>query len=121
MFAHLDHSMTGTPTRARTLTSPTTGQPFKPFPLGQCVATPGALDVLERSNVQPSTLLARHESGDWGEIDPGDVGLNEDGTRSGARIFSVYKLDAGTVWIITNGDDEAGNRDATTILRPDEY
>jgi len=41
---------------------------------------------------------------------------------SGARIFSVYRLsDAVTVWVITNGDDEEGYRDATTVLLPAEY
>jgi hypothetical protein len=116
--------MPGTPTRARTLrtrTSPTTGQPFERFHFGRTVATPGALGLLESSGVSPIELLMRHGSGDWGEIDPEDHGLNEDATRTGARVFSVYKLPAGTVWIITDGDDSDGVRHATTILLPDEY
>ncbi len=41
---------------------------------------------------------------------------------SGARIFSVYRIsDEVTVWVITNGDDEEGDRDATTVLLPQEY
>ena len=54
--------------------------------------------------------------------DPEDKGLNEQALVSGARIFSVYRLsDEVTVWVITNGDDEDGTRDATTVLLPEEY
>ena len=125
MSAAFRPSMPGTLTSRRT--SPTTGQTFRPFTLGRCVSTPGALGVLERARVSPLDLLARHLRGDWGDIHPDDYGLNEQGTRTGARIFSVYKLDAGaegtpvTVWVITDGDDEDGVRHATTILLPDEY
>jgi len=97
----------------------TTGQLF---PLGQVVATPGALEALEEAGVAVGTLLARHAVGDWGELDPEDQGLNEQALVSGARLFSVYRLSAKvTVWVITNGDDEEGHRDATTVLLPQEY
>jgi len=92
------------------------------FPLGQVVATPGALEALEEAGVAVGTLLARHAMGDWGDLDPEDKGLNEQALVSGARIFSVYRLsDEVTVWVITNGDDEEGHRDATTVLLPQEY
>ncbi len=92
------------------------------FPLGQVVATPGALEALEEAGVTVSTLVARHAVGEWGQLDPEDRGLNEQALVSGARIFSVYRLsDAVTVWVITNGDDEDGARDATTVLLPQEY
>ncbi len=125
MSAAFRPSMPGTLTNRRT--SPTTSLTFKPFTLGRCVSTPGALGVLERAQVSPLDLLARHLRGDWGEIDPDDYGLNEQATMGGARIFSVYKLPAGaegssaTVWVITDGDDEDGVRHATTILLPEEY
>ena len=97
----------------------TTGQLF---PLGQVVATPGALEALEEAGVAVGTLLARHAVGDWGDLDREDRGLNEQALVSGARIFSVYRLsDEVTVWVITNGDDEEGHRDATTVLLPQEY
>ena len=92
------------------------------FPLGQVVATPGALEVLEEAGVAVGTLLARHAAGDWGDLDPEDRGLNEQALVSGARLFSVYQVSAEvTVWVITNGDDEEGHRDATTVLLPAEY
>jgi len=38
------------------------------FPLGQVVATPGALEALEEAGVAVGTLLARHAVGDWGDL-----------------------------------------------------
>ena len=35
------------------------------FPLGQIVATPGALAALKRANQSPVAFLARHAGGDW--------------------------------------------------------
>jgi hypothetical protein len=40
------------------------------FTLGQVVATPGALAALEKAGQQPGDFLARHVSGDWGEVPP---------------------------------------------------
>jgi len=92
------------------------------FPLGQVVATPGALEALEAAGVAVGTLVARHAAGDWGDLDREDRGLNEQALVSGARIFSVYRIsEEVTVWVITNGDDEEGDRDATTLLIPSEY
>ncbi len=87
------------------------------FSLGQCVATPGALAVLEEAGQTPADFLNRHITGDWGEIDPEDKGLNEEALRDGARIFSVYRTSKGVkVWVITEAD-----RASTCILLPDEY
>jgi len=103
----------------RIMATETTG---RLFPLGQVVATPGALEALEEARVAVGTLVARHAAGDWGNLDPEDRGLNEQALVSGARIFSVYHIsDEVTVWVITNGDDEDGTRDATTVLLPAEY
>jgi len=49
---------------------------FSLFPLGQIVATPGALAALESAQQQPTCFLARHASGDWGELEPADVAEN---------------------------------------------
>ena len=87
------------------------------FPLGQCVATPGALAALEEAGQTPADFLNRHVHGDWGTIDPADKGLNEQAIRDGDRIFSVYKTTKGVkVWVITEAD-----RVSTCILLPDEY
>lgn len=87
------------------------------FSLGQCVATPGALAALEEAEQTPADFLARHVHGDWGDIHPGDKGLNEQALRDGARIFSVYMTSKGVkLWVITEAD-----RASTCILLPDEY
>ena len=42
------------------------GQTAPKFPLGQMVATPGALQALAEAGEEPLTYLSRHISGDWG-------------------------------------------------------
>lgn len=87
------------------------------FPLGQLVATPGALQLLEQHNIVPMQLITRHRSGDCGDIDPADAKSNAEALRYGARILSSYRLAEGRkIWIITEAD-----RSATTILLPSEY
>ena len=39
------------------------------FPLGQIVATPGALAALGKAGQTPQDFLSRHVCGDWGELD----------------------------------------------------
>src|SRR2546430_10584303 len=39
------------------------------FGLGQIVATPGALLALEKAGQSPGEFLARHHSGDWGDLE----------------------------------------------------
>ncbi len=86
------------------------------FGLGAVVATPGALEALEASGASPADLLARHVSGDWGELGAEDKRLNDQALLRGLRILSAYDLAGGRVWIITEHD-----RSATTILLPSEY
>ena len=47
------------------------------FPLGRVVATPGALKVLVKAGEDPLSLLSRHCSGDWGDVDKHDRKENE--------------------------------------------
>jgi len=87
------------------------------FPLGQIVATPGALAALERANQYPAYFLARHAGGDWGELDPSDIAENEYSMANGFRLLSSYSTVTGEkLWIITEAD-----RSATTLLLPEEY
>lgn len=74
--------------------------------------------------------LARHNTGDWGDLDPDDHAINDHGhhTRTG-RLLSRYELpdtdieDSGdgddAVWIIT--DDLSDPDTATTILWASDY
>ena len=87
------------------------------FPLGQIVATPGALAALERAQQPPTCFLVRHVSGDWGELEPADVAENQYSVAHGFRLLNSYQTNAGEkLWIITEGD-----RSATTLLLPEEY
>lgn len=86
------------------------------FPLGQTVATPGALHVLEVTGTSPASLLARHQRGDWGDVPPEDARENELSLKEGFRILSSYQVGGERLWVITEAD-----RSVTTILRPDEY
>ena len=87
-----------------------------PLPLGRVVATPGALNLLEKSGGHPFDLLARHATGDWGELCAYDRRQNETALREGLRVLSSYNVSLGRVWIITEAD-----RSVTTILLPEEY
>ena len=40
------------------------------FPVGRVVATPSALELLERMTASGFELLQRHQSGDWGNVPP---------------------------------------------------
>lgn len=87
------------------------------FPLGQIVATPGALAALAEAGQEPLEFLARHVRGDWGEVPPEDAAENELGLKQGYRLLSAYTLRTGQkLWIITEWD-----RSATTLLRPEDY
>ena len=92
------------------------------FPLGQVVATPGALEALASAGHEPSEFLDRHIAGDWGELTQDDREENERSVKEGFRILSAYPLsDQTKIWIITEAEGDDGNRQATTILLPEEY
>lgn len=87
------------------------------FPLGQICATPGAIEALEQVGLPASNLLTRHVLGDDGELCREDKQTNRDALKTGARIFSSYKInDQLKIWIITEAD-----RSVTTLLLPEEY
>jgi hypothetical protein len=86
-----------------------------PLPLGRVVATPGALKFLSEIGEDPFDYLARHATGDWGDLCAFDRHQNEIALREGLRIFSSYNAAGGRVWIITEAD-----RSVTTILLPEE-
>ena len=92
------------------------------FPLGQLLATPGALSALEESKQSPAVFLDRHTQGDWGEVCESDKKLNDESLVDGSRLMSAYRTAAGVrIWIITEAADDDGQRAATTILLPEEY
>jgi hypothetical protein len=87
------------------------------FPLGQVVATPGAVAALETNQQSPTIFVRRHRKGDWGDLDAGDIQENAFSLTYGLRLLSAYILkDGSCIWIITEAD-----RSVTTILLPEEY
>jgi len=70
----------------------TTRKPL--FPLGQVVATPGALAALEKAGQTPEEFLTRHRHGDWGELDEEDLEENRLGLEQGFRLLSSYRTHA---------------------------
>lgn len=87
------------------------------FPLGDVVATSGALTVLEQLGASPASLLIRHSIGDWGDLREEDRNTNWEAVQHGFRIMSSYRLTEDMkVWVITEAD-----RTITTLLLPEEY
>lgn len=85
------------------------------LPLGRIVITPNALDRLRPEDIPPA--LARHASGDWGEVPREDWTANDLSVEEGQRILSAYRDAHGIkFWVITEAD-----RSVTTILLPEDY
>jgi hypothetical protein len=86
------------------------------FPMGQIVATPGAIALLDRVPASGLELILRHVSGDFGVVDEEDRKANCDAIREGTRVLSAYEVLGERLWIITEAD-----RSVTTLLLPSEY
>lgn len=86
------------------------------FPLGNIVATPGALEAIGNDGITGRELILRHSLGDWGEMPPEDKALNDEAVVSGGRLMSAYSVNGKKIWIITESD-----RSATTICLPEDY
>jgi hypothetical protein len=92
------------------------------FSLGQIVATPGALEALEKAGQAATESLQRHSRGDWGDVCEEDRRLNDEALIDGSRLLSAYHTSLGEkVWLITEAAEDSGKRSATTILLPSEY
>lgn len=88
------------------------------FELGSTYITHGAAVVLQKLNIHPMFLIARHIIGDWGNLPDEDQQANIHAVEHGeGRIFSSYDLPNNSkIWVITEAD-----RSKTTILLPSEY
>jgi len=92
------------------------------FSLGQVVATPAALESIEKAGQAPSDFLDRHVRGDWGDVCQEDADANEQSLKDGSRLLSSYRTKLNVkVWIISEASDDHGQRAATTLLLPEEY
>lgn len=90
------------------------------FPMGTLVMTPGAKAILSDMSgcfsAAGMSIVARHHTGDWGDVGKADAKANERALKTGERLLSAYTVDGTKLWIITEAD-----RSVTTILLPDEY
>lgn len=115
MTLHLKHDPVGDPYLFVTLTeAPKTKWLFE---LGQVVMTDGAAAL----GVDFRSYLARHQQGDWGQLDEFDIRQNNRAVKEGFRILSAYNVPVGggeseRIWIISEAD-----RSITTILLTQEY
>ena len=97
-------------------------RPQRPlFTLGHTVATPAALRTLAEAGIQPSSLLQRHQCGDFGELVHEDKASNLEAIQTGGRLLSSYMAGVQRVWVITEAEDDDGVRSSTCLLLPEEY
>lgn len=87
---------------------------MKKVDLGITMITPAAKEKIPVKYA--AAALARHESGDWGEISEHDKAVNEEALETGDQLMSVYEYGGIRFWIITEH-----NRSYTTILLPEDY
>jgi hypothetical protein len=83
------------------------------FSLGVLLETPGARDSF--TDDEKAGALARHVSGDWGDLAPEDRAANDAAIQAEERIVSAYVFGDRKLWIITEAD-----RACTTLLLPEE-
>lgn len=62
------------------------------FDVGAILVSPRALRVLQRFGVDPSDLVHRHASGDWGDARADMRDANEQALRSGGWLVSAYVM-----------------------------
>lgn len=85
------------------------------FQLGRVAVTAHAQDILSDTDINAG--LARHQSGDWGEVSKSDWRANDRALKAGNRILSAYTGRGGRrFWIITEAD-----RSYTTVMMPEDY
>ena len=89
-------------------------RPTARFPLGDIVATPGAIEALREAKQTSLALLVRHQRGDWGDLDEEDQAENEFSLLHDLRLLSAYTLPTQVkIWVITEAD-----RSVTAAMAP---
>jgi hypothetical protein len=72
------------------------------FPLGTVTVTPSATEWLSAEVIARS--LARHQSGDWGDVSDAFAGEMDEALRQGWPVISVYFRFGPSYQIVTSGD-----------------
>ncbi len=93
----------------------TTILPIRPrVALGILLITSNAQELLTQDEI--GHAIARHMTGDWGDLPPEDREANEEALVHGYRLLSAYGDGDRRFWIITEAD-----RSVTTVLLPSDY
>lgn len=86
------------------------------FSQGQVVATPQALEQLEKASINPLILVTRYVTLDSGSLDADDQAANVSALKHGGRIFSAYVYNRMKFYVFTEAD-----RSSTRVLLPEQY
>ena len=91
------------------------------FSLGNAVATPAALALIEKHGASVPQLLTNHQTGmGWKELCAKDRDTNWQAAFGDARVLSAFNIGSADqpvkIWIITEWD-----RSYTTVLTPACY
>ncbi len=95
------------------------------FSLGNVVATPAALALIQEHGASILQLLTRHQTGDWQELCEEDRDANWQAVFTGARVLSAFNIGSADrpakIWIISDGQQPVQAYSVTTILLPEDY
>lgn len=73
------------------------------FDVGEIVITPAASDALAANGMTLNDLLARHQTGDWGDVSAQLREVNERGLLEQFNLQSTYSLpDSRRLVVVTN-------------------
>jgi hypothetical protein len=89
---------------------------FPLFQIGTALVSAGAINFLIEHGISAYRLVYRHQSGDYGDLDAGDLHENAVAIASGLRILSAYQIAGERLLVITEAD-----RSTTTVLLSSEY
>ncbi len=90
------------------------------FVIGRCEISPAAAEAVRTIGIDPMTLFARHERGDWGNAPDWLCGENRNAARCerfSHAIRSFYRIDAQHEFVVVT----ARNRSRTRLLLHTEF
>ena len=87
------------------------------FELGKIAVTEGAAHAMRDTADSVEMFLARHQSGDWGDVSEETRLKNQEALSDGARLESVYHTSNGEkILVVTEAD-----RALTSVMTPEEF
>jgi hypothetical protein len=105
---------------------PAAGRPVRlqisRFEPGQIVVSPAAAKLLEKNGVSLQSLLDRHVRGDQGDTPPEEQSGDEDSLLGeGDSFASQWRLEVGTLWILTYSHRAGRAGISTTVITMEEF